>query len=164
MQMNIYLAIFYLGGKAMEFVIKPYESVGPIKLGMTKEEIRNIMPEAPDIHHIVRDTYTDFFMELLFFAYYTGEDGVCEAVEFCDPSIAILEGKPINGVPYIEAKNWLEKLDPDLEEERDVGVKSYKLGVGLYAPDYYDDEDPTIPVEAVIAFRKGYYDNIKRNI
>ena len=24
----------------MEFVIKPYESVGPIKLGMTKEEIR----------------------------------------------------------------------------------------------------------------------------
>ena len=42
----------------MEFVIKPYESVGPIKLGMTKEEIRKIMPEAPrDSHYFGGDLY-----------------------------------------------------------------------------------------------------------
>ena len=33
----------------MEFVIKPYESVGPIKLGMTKGEIRRVMPEASEV-------------------------------------------------------------------------------------------------------------------
>ena len=116
----------------MEFVIKPYESAGPIKIGMTKEEVRSFMPEAPEDDHY-----------------------------FCEPPIAILEGKPINGVPFIEAKNWLENFDSELEEERFVGVTSFKLGVGLYAPNYYDDEDPTIPVEAVIVFKKGYYDNIR---
>ena len=98
-----------------------------------------------------------------FFAYYTGEDGVCEANQFCAPSIAILEGKQINGVPFIEAKNWLGNFDSELKEERFVGVTSNKLGVGLYAPDYYDDEDPTIPVEAVIVFKKSYYDKINKN-
>lgn len=146
----------------MEFIIKPYESVGPIKLGMTKEEIRSVMPEAPrDSHYFFGGTYTDKFDQMRFFAYYTGEDGICEAIQFCAPSIAILEGKPINGGPFIEAKNWLENFDSELKEERFVGVTSNKLGVGLYAPDYYDDEDPTIPVEAVIVFRKGYYDKIK---
>ncbi|WP_341322165.1 hypothetical protein NSQ62_01455 [Solibacillus sp. FSL H8-0523] len=142
----------------MKFVIKPYESVGPIKLGMTKEGIRRVMPEEPEDDHYFRGPYTDHFVQMSFFAYYTGEDGVCEAIEFSDPSIAILEGKPINEVPFIEAKNWLEKFDPELKEERFEGVTSNKLGVGLYAPNYYDDEDPTIPVEAVIVFRKGYYD------
>ena len=50
--------------------------------------------------------------------------------EFCAPSIAILEGKPINGVPFIEAKNWLENFDAELKEERFVGVTSKKLGGG----------------------------------
>ena len=145
----------------MEFLIKPYESVGPIKLGMTKEELRSVMPEAPNYDHYFWGPYTDHFVQMSFFVYYTGEDGVCEAIEFCDPSIAILEGKPINGIPFIEAKNWLENFDAELKEERFVGVTSNKLGVGLYAPDYYDDEDPTIPVEAVIVFKKGYYDKMK---
>ena len=69
----------------MEFVIKPYESVGPIKLGMTKEEIRSVMPEAPEDDHYFRGPYTDHFVQMSFFAYYTGEDGVCEATRVLCP-------------------------------------------------------------------------------
>ena len=133
----------------MEFVIKPYESVGPIKIGMTKEEIRSVMTEVPSNNHYFRGPYTDDFVQSGLFAYYTGEDGVCEAVEIVDPIIVILEGKPINGVPFIEAKKWLENFESELKEEEFVGVTSFKLDVGLYAPNYYHDEDPAIPVEAV---------------
>lgn len=145
----------------MEFVIKPYESVGPIKLGMKKEELRNVMPEKPEDGHVIRGTYTDFFHKSVIFAYYTEENGVCEAIEFCQPTTAIFEGKPINGVPFLEAMNWLKNFDSELKVEKGVGVTSYKLGIGLYAPNYFMDEDHVDPdenVEAVIVFRRGYYD------
>jgi hypothetical protein len=142
----------------MEFVIRPYESVGPIKLGMTKEEIRTVMPEKPEDSHSFRGPYTDSFQKSFLFAYYTKEDGVCEAVEFGEPIIAIFEGKPINGIPFAEAKNWLECFDNEMKFERYVGVTSFKLGIGLYAPNYDEEQEPDAHVEAVIVFRKGYYD------
>ena len=142
----------------MKFVIKSYEGVGPLKLGMTKEAMRAAMPEEPGNDHHFRGPYTDHFSQSSVFAYYTAEHGICEAIEFCYPTIGILEGKPLNSVPFKDAKNWLQSFDNELNEEKFVGVTSHKLGVGLYAPDFYDEEDDHTPVEAVIVFRKGYYD------
>ncbi|MET3696526.1 hypothetical protein ABID53_000845 [Bacillus oleivorans] len=39
-----------------------------------------------------------------------------------------------------------------------MGVTSLKLGIGLYAPNYFMEESPNELVEAVIVFRRGYYD------
>ncbi|SDP23279.1 hypothetical protein SAMN04487897_1528 [Paenibacillus sp. yr247] len=142
----------------MDFHIKPYESVGPISLGMTKEQVRSVIPEKADEKHDIRGGYTDFFVNSVVFAYYTEENGFCEAIEFCQPTKAIFNGRPLNGVPFIEAKKWLEQFDNELEYEDSVGVTSYKLGIGLYAPDYDEDEEPGAFVEAVIVFRKGHYD------
>lgn len=86
------------------------------------------------------------------------EDGVCEAIEFCEPTKAVFNERPLNGIPFIEAKKWLQNFDNELDEEVGVGVTSYKLGFGLYAPAYDEDEEPDAPVEAVIVFSKGYYD------
>ncbi|MDW0117952.1 hypothetical protein QTL97_13490 [Sporosarcina thermotolerans] len=146
----------------MEFCIKSYDSVGPIKLGMTKEEIRSLMPEKPWDSHDFRGPYTDYFIASGLFAYYTGEYGVCEAVEFTEPTIAIFENRRINGVPYIEALNWLKKFDDELKVERFLGATSYKFGIGLYAPNYDEEQEPDVHVEAVIVFRRGYYDSIKQ--
>ncbi|MEC0264531.1 hypothetical protein [Paenibacillus anseongense] len=61
---------------------------------------------------------------------------------------------PLNGIRFIEAKQWLKQFDNSLEEDV-VGVTSYKLGIGLYAPDYDEDEEPEALVEAVIVFKKA---------
>jgi len=45
--------------------------------------------------------------------------------------------------------------DSDIEQTDD-SLTSYKLGIGVYAPDA--DENPNLPPESVIAFEKGYYD------
>ncbi|MFJ7936014.1 hypothetical protein [Sporosarcina sp. NPDC096371] len=142
----------------MEFVVKPYKSIGPIKLGMTKKEIRSVMPEKPEDSHNIRGPYTDYFIKSSLFAYYTEENGVCEAVEFTEPVIALFEGKQLNGIPFAEAKNWLENFDSEMTFEKYVGVTSYKLGIGLYAPKYDEEHEPDAYVEAVIIFKKGYYD------
>lgn len=116
------------------------------------------MPEKPEDMHDIRGAYTDFFSNSIVFVYYTEEHGICEAIEFCQPTKALFNGRPLNGVPFIEAKQWLEQFDNALEDEENVGVTSNKLGIGLYAPDYDEDEEPEALVEAVIVFRKGYYD------
>ncbi|MET3696527.1 hypothetical protein SAMN05877753_103227 [Bacillus oleivorans] len=85
----------------MDYVIEPYESVGPIKLSMTKEEIRCLMPEKPANDHYFRGPYTDFFVKSGLFAYYIGENGVCEAIEFSQQTTAIFQEKHINSVPFI---------------------------------------------------------------
>jgi hypothetical protein len=141
----------------MDFLIKPYESVGPISLGMTKEQVRSVMTEKPEDKHAIRGTYTDYFKDSAVFAYYTEENGYCEAVEFCYPTRAIFNGRPLNGVTFNEAKKLLKQFDNELEEE-DEGVTSHKFGIGIYAPNYDKDEMPDALVEAVIVFRKGYYD------
>lgn len=141
----------------MNFDIVPYEGAGPLRLGMTKDEVRTVMPEEPDDMHQIRAPYTDVFREARIFVYYTEENGVCEAIEFTEPTIAIFNGKQINGVSFIEAKNWLEKFDDGLNLD-ESGASSPKLGIGLYAPGY--DEDPDSPVEAVIVFTRGYYETV----
>ncbi|MDQ8739454.1 hypothetical protein [Paenibacillus sp. LHD-38] len=148
----------------MEFIIKPYESAGPITIGMTKEQVRSAMSDRPEKNHIIRGTYTDFFSETCVFVYYTEENGVIEAIEFCEPTKAIINGQLLNVVPFFEAKKVLQKYDKDLVEELGSGVTSYKLRIGLYAPKYYVEDDPGTPAVAVIVFRKGYYDGLAETI
>jgi spore cortex formation protein SpoVR/YcgB (stage V sporulation) len=125
---------------------------------MKKEEVRSVVPEKPEDSHDIRGPYTDFFCNASLFVYYTDENGGCDSIEFTQPTIAIFEGKPLNGVPYVEAINWLRKFDSELEVEEYVGATSYKLGIGLYAPDYDEKLEPNAKVEAVIVFVRGYYD------
>jgi len=142
----------------VDFNIIPYQSAGPISIGMTKEEVRNVMSEKPNDYHNIRGAYTDCFEESNIFVYYTNADGICEAIEFCEPTIAMFNGKPINGVKFIEAMKWLERFDSETIYEKYVGLTSYKLGIGIYAPKYDEVENSDENVEAVIVFKKGYYD------
>ena len=142
----------------MEYGIKSYEGLGPIRLGMTKEEVRAVMNEDPANRHYFRGPYTDVFEEYGIYVYYTAENGFCEAIEFVLPTVGVLYGKPINKLPYFEVKKWLEQLDNELEEEAFLGAKSYKFGISLYAPQAYAEGQEDWLTEAVMVFRKGYYD------
>lgn len=42
----------------MEFIIKPYESAGPITIGMTKEQVRSAMSERSEKNPVVSTQVT----------------------------------------------------------------------------------------------------------
>jgi hypothetical protein len=137
--------------------ITPYEGIGPIKLGMSRKEVRDIL--GGDFRSFKKTPYdevtTDFFDEMGVHVHYKKEE-VCEAVEVASPSLPTFQNKPLLGRPFGELRDWFVSIDAGAEID-ESGLTSYQLGIGLYAPSAIDDADE--PVEGVIVFERGYYDD-----
>ena len=96
----------------------------------------------------------DFFESLGIFTYYN-PSGTLEAIEFVRPAKPCYGGVNLLEAGVNEIKKILIEHDSGIEQTDD-GLTSYKLGIGVYAPD--TDENPNLPPESVIAFAKDYYD------
>ena len=140
----------------MEFEIEPYAGVGPVRLGMAIQEVRQALGEEPRTTS-ENDTGipSDLFTTRGILVHYR-QPGITEAVEFGDPSTSpTYQGKRLLSRPFEELRTWFEALDPGANTEADW-LTSYKLGVGLYAPSA--QKEPNEPVEGVIVFDRGYYE------
>ncbi|APM38927.1 hypothetical protein [Clostridium kluyveri] len=138
----------------MEFSIEPYVGVGKILLGMTSQQIENILRIKPRKFKKFEDDEFETDAFDMCYVYYK-DPGVCEAIEFFKPAIVTLNGTNLIGESYKDVKNLFLMLDEETEYE-DTGLTSYKYGVGIYAP--FAEDDPLEPVEGVIIFENGYYD------
>ena len=139
----------------MIFEIHPYANIGPIVFGMTAEQVRAILnctykefKRTP-----ISKTVTDAFQTLGVFVCYDVEKR-CTAVEMARPAQPVFAGRDLLGSPFGTVCEWLRTLDPELVLRRD-GLKSFALGIGLYAPSC--GEDPLSKVESVIGFQRGCY-------
>ena len=139
----------------MIYGIEPYVGVGPIRLGMTREEVHTVILEerAPAMHR-GREKPGDFFPTLGLFVDYRAP-GVCEFVEFAGPLSPTFQNQTFLGQPYRLARAWFEARDPDLETDG-AGLTSKRFGIALYAGSA--EKEPDEPVEAIAVFEKGYYD------
>ena len=134
----------------MSYIIYPYIGVNTIRFGMTKEEIHSelgkpettFMRDASD-NTGETDEYKDFFVSY-------DEEGRCEAIEFFELADVILNEKAVFTGTYDEICGLFDDI-----EEDDTGFTEYKYGIEVYAPN--KDEDVCCS-EAVIVFKKGYYD------
>jgi hypothetical protein len=141
----------------MEFEITPYVGVGPIALGMTRSEVRRRLeaPVEPFMKSQTGAAPTDAFDTLGIHAHYDSDER-CEAVEFgrllTRPTF---RGQQLLGQPFAEIHAWLQTIDPDVDSDSS-GLTSLTFGFGLYAPSALDD--PQSPIEGVIVFKRGYYD------
>jgi hypothetical protein len=65
----------------MDYTIYPYEGVGPLRLGMTQQEIRAILGEPEDIipAGVKSDMPADYYPSLGFYIMYK-EPGITERV------------------------------------------------------------------------------------
>jgi len=140
----------------MNYEIDPYVGVGQIKFGSPVDEVRGVVGEAfRSFLKSPRSVFpTDSFPALRMFCFYDAQ-GLLEAVEFAKPARPIICGFEFIGQPLSKAIATLGPLDSQLEIERD-GLTAYGLGVALWAP--LAKNDPHAPIEAVMAFRRGYYD------
>lgn len=106
------------GGKCTamrEFQILPHKGVGPIKLGMTREEVHAIFGE-PQFSHGLREQFLDGFMVDF------SEENRVEFIELAKSQQfrAILEGKCLHEIPAHEVIRHVSKYgeydrnDPEL--------------------------------------------------
>lgn len=136
--------------------IEPYVSFGPLRLGMTRAEVRNSISAAVEAFRKLPGdvALSDAFSSQGIYVYYDKDD-VCEAVEVAAPSVPVLLGQHLVGQPFTHVRAWFENNDPETAVDS-AGLTSPKFGVGIYAPSAL--KDPADPVESVMVFREGYYD------
>jgi hypothetical protein len=88
------------------------------------------------------------------FVYYD-QNNKCEAIEIASPGKVEYKGTNLMKLNYSEALTALSMEDEEIEDDYD-GFTSFKLGIGIYAPEKLEKRNPKI--ERVIIFMKGYYD------
>jgi hypothetical protein len=145
----------------MIFLVEPYQGIGNINLGMSREKIRSILNDCDVKWETFMKTptsiaATDAFTNLGMHIFYEKSD-VCEAIEVFAPAKPILLGKCLLGVKYQELEAWFREIDDTVAVD-DYGLTSHKFGVGLYVPDTV--KFPDAVVEGVIVFARGYYDDV----
>jgi len=143
-----------------DFAIHPYEGAGGIRLGMTPEQVRDLLKSefTTFFKSPTSEMPTDAFRTLGLHVCYK-KPGVCNAIEFHPKSNPLLHGRKLMGEPASKAIAVIGEFDlsPKIEYS---GLTSDVLGINLYIPDL--DESSEAPVKAVLIFEKGYYGGKKK--
>ncbi|MBS0412376.1 MAG: hypothetical protein JSR86_20830 [Proteobacteria bacterium] len=136
----------------MDFHIFPVTGCRELPFGLARSQVRSVIPGRVDSPF--RTSEEDGFLDTGLFALFDKNERL-NAVEFFEPAQVFLGDQQLLGMPFGEAKRLLAAVGGDVEEE-DAGASCANIGIGLYVPaarDYPDD-----PVETVIVFKEGYYD------
>ena len=155
----------------MIYEIEPYEGIGPIRLGMTREEIHAIFSEEDDRKPMMdrgSEKPGDYFPPLGLFVDYRAP-GACEFVSMFGPPptfftrgpssfqgpifLPTFQGRTLLGRPYRQTLAWLKRRDPGTNNK---GI-SLRFGIALYNGSV---DGHLNRVEAVSIFTEGYYDDI----
>jgi hypothetical protein len=144
----------------MRLALRSYVGVGPIKFGMTAEDVRSTLacPHNEFKRTPTSKTITDAFQPLGILVCYNIEKK-CNAIEMARPAEVFYEGHQLLGGSFQKVSQFIRGFDREVCSRED-GLTSFALGIGLYAPGC--GEEPLLPVESVIAFQPGYYDLEKK--
>lgn len=139
----------------MALLIKPFEGIGDIRFGMTREEVRQTIGlEFKSFSRSPQSVPCDYFSTIGTFCYYDSS-GLLEAVELAPPAQPDLDGYMMLELDFSEARRLLSERDPGLEAESDSLI-AHQIGISVYAP--LAKDDPAAPIESALVFRRGYYD------
>jgi hypothetical protein len=139
----------------MGFPIHTYVGAGPLRFGMTREEVQAALGSTPKrFRRTPSGSESDHFTDGGVLVYYD-HDGRCEAIEMDSRAAPNVNGRALVGLPFRDLLEWFTAADPGIETDG-AGLISRGLGIALYAP--AARKEPDDPVEAAMAFRRGYYD------
>lgn len=139
-------------------LVDPYKSVGNLSFTDDREKTRALLNEEFEAGMKEFGSYKDYydyFKDSGLFVYYNEEGGV-NAFEFFEAN-PIFNGIDLLAEPYQKLVTMFKLLDAELVVEYD-GFTSFKLGIGANTND--DTESESAMPEAIIIFKKGYYDEI----
>jgi hypothetical protein len=142
-------------------IVDPFKSVGDLFFNDSRPVIRKKINE-PFISGIKGDEddeikdYYDYFEKMELFVYYDKDDKI-NAFEFFKPS-PVFKGVNLLLERFDNLIKFFFEIDPDLISDSSSEFRSNKFGIGANVSD--DSEAETAIPEAVIIFRKGYYDQV----
>ena len=141
----------------MRFEIHPAEGVGPVRFGMTKDNVRSRL--GPPNREFVRGEFTTgvewIYGESEAFVAFD-VDGKCESIMLCHPASAFLDGVDLLGVSGKAAFEAVRRLDADALMEDDA-LTSRKLGIAVDVADVGTErEEEGGPPNYVLVCRGGY--------
>jgi hypothetical protein len=133
----------------MKLVIEPRVAVGPIRFGMSRDDVRAALGGSVRAFHKNRGPklLADDFREANLHVFYR-EDDTAYAVEMWRGAQPVFEGIDFFEAPYPWLLTTLRQIDPELVIEQS-GAESLKLSLRLWKP------DPQGSLEAVYAFDGG---------
>ncbi len=153
----------------VDWPIRSYEAVGPIRFGMSVRNARAALAEPlravgkgwAHTHSFLKDSRrdgvpTDDFFDVGLHIYYRvhGQRLVVDALEAFPPAKLTLDGFPLFEKPLGVVREFLRRLDPTLADDDD-GAKSSKFGIALYDPSC--GEEPDRPPASVFVWSEGYW-------
>jgi hypothetical protein len=141
----------------MDFEIETFVGAGPIRFGMTAQEVRRLLPGPVDSFKRVPTVLlpSDHFTDIGVIVNYK-EPGIVNFIEFGTPSNPVFRGVALFNQTVEQARLFLLSQDPTLEVDSD-GFTSHVLGVAVYALMPDPEEGEPGEMVSVSAFERGYY-------
>lgn len=133
--------------------IEPYMSMGPIRLGMTIEEVEAVIGTK----HKCFTTHDDDPAGLAMVAVgdavtlHCKRPGFCVQVSASVPFQVTFRGQHLLGVPFVRILDWFQKIDPQIEINQ--GLVSRKFGIQVTAPNF--KEEPGMLSDTAGIFESG---------
>ncbi len=146
----------------MDFVVYPYQGVGPIRFGMIRKEVRELIDDEFKVlvFNFNEPETWDSFNVGIQVCYSYDPPHICEAILLESIQKARFLNRQLLGEESIgDLRDWLKILDENLVVDSD-NVTTYKFGFAL-SRQVEDFDLFQLPPEAVTCFREGYYGELR---
>jgi hypothetical protein len=129
------------------------EGVGPINLGMTRQEVIAILGE-PRLSSKDSLYNTDHYTPIRLHIDYEPDTEICRGIEVLNGAKLIFNGEDILSWRWDNMFQWLIDNDPELDVRDDVYI-SHKLGIST-GPEYNENLEDEV-METIAVFSDGYW-------
>jgi hypothetical protein len=132
--------------------VEPYVGIGPIRFGMTRDDVRRVLGRPSRSFLKGQVEPNDAYEKLHLHVGYDTE-GRVETVETFESSAIEWRGVKLFERSYMQLRDMFLEAGASLRFEDD-GFESLQHGIGVWAP--LDDDDEENVVKSILVFRKGY--------
>lgn len=145
----------------MDFLIKPYKSVGPVKLGMTPKQVRRALKCSPSTSVMPGNSeIIDHFGELGFSATYSEPSYVCDLILLFLPANPVFQNRSLlKRLSMEKLSQWIQSMD---KSTTITGIEcvSFQFGFSLITPSFklFKHKRP----KEVLVFKEGFYDYLRK--
>jgi hypothetical protein len=129
------------------------ERVGPINLGMSRQDVIAILGETG--LSCKNNLYTtDYYTSIRLHIDYESDTEICRGIEVLNGAELIFEGEDLLSLRWNSMFEWMLENDPYLDIRDDVYI-SHKLGIST-GPKYDEILEDEV-METIVVFSDGYW-------
>lgn len=143
----------------MNFLIKSYESVGPVKLGMTPKQVRRALKCSPSTSMLSDSSeIRDHFGKLGLHICYQAPNYLCDRILLFLPANPIFQNRSLlKRLSMEKLSQWIQSMD---ESTIMTGIEcvSFQFGFALITPSFklFKHKRP----KEVLVFKEGFYNSL----